>query len=333
MSNNKEMLAFDDVVLIPQYSTLKSRQDADTSCQLFDLELKAPIITSNMESVTGAEMCKKVWELGGIGCMHRFMTIEENIDQYLEVVNSGAKCIVSIGCSEEEKARALCLKDAGARYYCIDIAHGHSTVMEEMLLWFKEAMHGCYVMAGNVATPQGVTDLEDWGADAIKVGVGSGSVCTTRVVTGHGSPTFTGMLECAQSQPMVPLIQDGGIRNSGDITKSFVAGANMVMIGSLAAGTSEAPGELIDSKTPGKKFKKFFGSSSYERKNTAKEGVETLIEYKGSFEPIFKNLVAGLRSGMSYCNSPHLNDIYYRAKWRKQSLASSIEGKPHIYNK
>lgn len=318
---------FDDITLVPQYSEFRSRSNANTNTMIGNYELKNPIISSNMETVTGPEMALAVWKAGGIGALHRFQSIGDNVKDYEKVKAIGAECLVSVGVNDESKHRAEHLYQAGARMFIIDIAHGHSVLMKEMLDWMKNKFSDIFIVAGNVATPEAVLDLEKWGADTIKCGVGQGSVCTTRRVTGHGVPSFTCLLECS-SVASVQLIQDGGIRCSGDIVKSFVAGADFVMMGSMLSGTDESPGDIIEDEN-GNKCKKYMGSSSYDRKGITKEGISTLVPYKGPVKHIIESLVGGINSGMSYCNAKTLEEIPMKAKWISQSYAGIVEGLPH----
>jgi IMP dehydrogenase len=223
------------------------------------------------------------------------------------------------------------LYKAGARMFCIDIAHGHSVLMEDMIKWMRTKWgNEVFIMAGNVATGDGARDLAEWGVDMVKCGVGPGSVCTTRVVTGHGVPQVSAIQDCVEALgdfENVTLIADGGIRSSGDIVKSFVFGADYVMLGGLLAGANETPGEVID--TPHGNVKVYMGSASYDRKGVTKEGIRTTVPCKGPVKDVIESLVGGLRSGMSYSDARTLGDLYY-AHYQKQTPASYAEGLPHM---
>lgn len=334
------LYTFDDVVLVPQYSELRSRSEADTGTMFWKYKLRNPIISANMETVTGVEMAIAMWDAGGMGSLHRFWSIEENVEAYLKVSKcyrtidelrsyKQPDCLVSVGVKPEDKERALALFKAGARMFIIDIAHGHSIMMKEMIQWMRDKLSSdIFIVAGNVATASAVSDLADWGADVIKVGVGGGSVCTTRLVTGHGVPTFSAIQDSIGSS--IPIIADGGIRTSGDIVKSFVAGADYVMLGALLAGTDEAPGVQSGPMPHGPFCKVYRGSASYSRKGVAKEGVVKTIPCKGPVKEVISSLVGGLRSGMSYCNAIALHEIHARAQWKLQTANGIIEGRPHI---
>lgn len=320
--------SFDDIILTPQYSTLRSRSEADTSFKFWEYTRKIPIITANMETVTGTEMAIKMWELGGIGALHRFWSIDENVEAFKKIKESFCDAIVSVGVNEKSRDRAKALFDAGARMFVVDIAHGHSIMMKETVEWLKsEFRNSIFIIAGNVATYEAARDLYSWGADCVKTGVGQGSVCTTRVVTGHGYPSFSSIQEVASCSKALGklMIADGGMKSSGDMVKAIVAGADCVMIGGLVSGTDECPGDVIDGK-----YKIYKGSASYERgPKIAKEGILTKVPYKGPVEHIINDLEAGFRSGMSYSNARTLQDLS-NARYNIQTSAGYAEGLPHM---
>ena len=305
------------------------------------LHLKTPIMSSNMDTVTGPSMAVSMYESGGCGALHRFLSIEKAVRDYEHVLAKGADCFVSIGVNDHDLQRAQALYNHGARHFIVDIAHGHSALMYHTLSILRNTFgDSIYIVAGNVATPEAVRDLADWGADCVKVGIGGGSCCSTRVITGHGVPMFTCLLECCEAADTlgVKVIADGGIRSSGDMVKSLVAGADMVMIGSLLAGTDEAPGDVI--MTPSGAVKEFRGMASRPAMearfgNTktnlpADEGVKTVVPLTGPVSSIVSNLTKGIKSGMSYCNAESLDALTARAEWGLQSMAGSLEGRPHI---
>ena len=305
------LYSFRDICLMPNFSHYKSRKDADTSAILGKFNLKSPIISAPMDSVSGEKMMIALWKSGAIGCLHRFWTIEENVEEYKNVRKKEADCIVSVGASENEKKRFEMLFEAGARAFCLDVAHGHSIHIKEMLSWIKKEFWDALnltIIAGNVCSEEGTADLVDWGADVVRVGVGGGSVCKTSVVTGFGIPLFSTILKCSKiaHQKGKKIIADGGIRSSGDMVKAFVAGADYCMIGNLLKGTEETPGEtLVTNKGV---FKKFRGMASEELMNKrqnqtflpASEGISVNVPCEGSVEEIIKNIVKGIKSGMSY---------------------------------
>ncbi len=328
---NKTAYTFDDVILVPQFSTLRTRAEADTSYKFWKYDRSIPIITANMETITGADMAIAMWKLGGIGALHRFSTIAENVEDYNKVKSTNCDCLVSIGVNGDGRERAEALYKAGARMFVVDIAHGHSIMMKETIQWLRDkwADEIC-VIAGNVASALATQELIQWGADYVKVGVGPGSVCTTRVVTGHGYPAFSAIWEsCEWSNK---IIADGGMRSSGDIVKALAAGAACVMIGGMVSGTDETPGDLLEF-ADGKKVKIYKGSASYDRgPAVAKEGIETEVSYKGPVESVINELAGGIRSGMSYSNARTLKELSC-AEIRLQTMAGYAEGLPHMANK
>ena len=321
----KTSYSYDNVFLIPQYSDLSSRSEADTSTRFGDWNLKIPLISAPMDTVSGSEMCIALWLYGALGTLHRFMPINENVRQYRNVKKMGANCIVSIGVEEESKQRFSELYEIGARAVCIDIAHGHSKKMKDMIGWVKNNFKETYVVAGNVATKDGVYDLANWGADIVRVGIANGSACETKKVTGHSVPQFSCILECslAADEMNVKLIADGSIKTSGDALKAFVAGSDYVMVGGLLAGTDEAPGDII-APGDGFKYKTFRGASSRDvilanRTNKdfipASEGLSTRVLLKGPVKIVLDEFQKGIQSGMSYMNARKLEEIGSKGLW------------------
>ena len=337
----KEYYTFNDVFLIPQLTDCTSRSALDTSTTIGNIALEVPVISANMDTVTGPKMAAEIRSVGGVGALHRFNTISEAVKDYKAVTETGNDCFVSVGVSEEDFHRAAQLYKAGARNFIVDIAHGHSTMMRHTLNILRNTYGSeIYIVAGNVATPEAVRDLASWGADCIKVGIGGGSCCSTRVITGHGVPMFTCLLECCQIADAlgVKIIADGGIRSSGDIAKALAAGADYVMLGSLLAGTDESPGETVQTTTgPAKVFRGMASTSAMvDRNNRSRadmpvgEGVRTLIPTKGSIKTIVRDLKSGLQSSMSYMNAHSITEIPIVARWGVQTAAGSYEGTPHI---
>lgn len=314
-------LTFDDVLVYPRKS-LPSRFNINTETKLSRRhKIKIPIITANMDTVTESEMMVAMYRLGGCGIIHRNCTIQHEVDEILRAkkMEPNMQTIAaSIGVKDYED-RAPAIIDAGANVVTIDIAHGHSDSMLRVVDYLKTNFPGVDVIAGNVATPEGTSELIRVGADAIKVGIGGGSMCTTRLVTGFGIPQLTSIVECSQvaKEANVPIISDGGIRFSGDIVKAIVAGTDSVMIGNIAAATKETPGKIV-ALPGGKKCKIYRGMASTAAREEmmekvpeemAPEGVETILEYKGSIIPIINQLVGGIRSGMSYGNASSFDEL------------------------
>lgn len=339
----KTALSFDDVLLVPQHNSIVSRKDVDTSTVLSKyLSLKIPVISSCMDTVTGPEMAIAMWNAGGLGILHRYNTIQGQADMMQEVAKASARCALAVGISGDFKERIRFLTELGATIFCFDVAHGDCDMMEEAIKWFRTTIGREYtVIAGNVATGEGCARLLDAGADAVRVGIGGGSLCTTRIMTGHGVPTLQSVLECYDylwyhKYENFCLISDGGIKNSGDIVKSLAAGAGAVILGQLLASTEEAPGEVID--TPNGKFKRYRGMSSFgaqadwrpEKKDEiVPEGEDTILPYKGSVDKMLYQLVGGLRSGMTYSNARTLKELKKNAEFVQITSAGWNESKPH----
>jgi len=467
-------LTFDDVLLVPQRSGIRSRKDVSTDTWLTPgIRLSIPIISANMDTVTGARMGIAMAQLGGIGILHRFMSIEDQADsvrrvkraesivvenprtisleanveqarqqmaeaevgglvvvdsenrvmgiitnrdvnlapdgnapisqlmtprarlvvaspdetleqargklfehriEKLPLVDAGGRLAglitaqdinkiethpdatkdsrgrlrvgAAVGVREEDLLRAAACVEAGVDVLVVDIAHGHSEHTLEMVRNLKQTFPNLPVIAGNVATAQGVRDLAEAGAGSVKVGVGSGSICTTRIVTGFGVPQLTAIADCsAAAQPLgITVIADGGIRNSGDITKALAAGGSTVMLGNLLAGTDESPGAPVT--RDGQRFKIVRGMASLtaniDRKaldnaaptienwgEVVPEGVEALVPYRGSVADILHQLVGGLRSGMSYAGACSIEQLWQKAEFIRITPSGKLESHPH----
>lgn len=340
----QEGLSFDDVLLTPQRSSIASRFDdsIDLSTEILPgLKLKYPIISSNMDTVTEAKMQKTMYELGGLGIVHRFMDIEKH---WYTFFNCFGPRVICIGLGDEELKRLdffhskFVENDIKDFYVLIDVAHGHCERMINQIKNVKNKYPDSYIIAGNVATAEGAKDLENAGARCIKVGVGPGAVCSTRVKTGAGVPQLTAISDAADAVDYSTIIADGGIKNSGDIVKAIAAGADAVMIGKLFAGTYESPGDVI--KMPGQgKIKVYRGLASKEAQEnwkgfaTSVEGEMTWVPYTGSVRDVFEELVNGIKSGMSYQNATCLSVLRANAVFIKQSNLGFIESGPHGLHK
>jgi len=335
---------FSDVFLIPQMTDCTTRSSLDTSTRIGSIDLNMPIISANMDTITGPEMAIGMHRAGAVGSLHRFNTIEKSVSDYKKVVSKGADCLVSVGVNEGALDRARALYRAGARNFIVDIAHGHCTMMRHTLEIMRNTFgfgDDVYIVAGNVATPEAVRDLADWGANCVKVGIGGGSCCSTRIITGHGVPMFTCLLKCCQAADRldnVKIIADGGIKTSGDIIKCLATGADYVMLGSLFSGASETPGDEV--YIDGELYRAFRGMAStsamIDRNNRDKvsmpvgEGVSTKVSSKGPVREILHGLQSGIRSGMSYMNAHNIREIPIVAKWGIQTSSGNHEGSPHI---
>jgi IMP dehydrogenase len=329
-------LTFDDVLMIPCKSEVRSRRDPNLSSQLTKTKIfQTPIISANMDTITEADMAIAMHKMGGLGIVHRFNTIEAQTAMIRQIRESGAINIsASIGVNEDYKERAAALVSAGANILTIDIAHGHSVTMIEVMKWLKDKFSGLEIIAGNIATPDAAFDLIQAGADAIKVGIGPGSMCTTRIITGCGVPQLTAIALCAEVglESGVPVIADGGIRTSGDIVKAFAAGASAVMLGSMLSGTIETPGEIKNGK------KEYRGMASKSAQTSwrggvpegmAAEGESTKVSVKGHVKDVIGELSGGIRSGMSYLNAVQLSEIREKARFIEMSAAGTHESRAH----
>ena len=470
----REGLTFDDVLLVPKFSDITSRSQTDLSTRLSrNIKLNIPLISANMDTVTESTMAVTMARQGGIGIIHRFLTIQEQANQVLKVKRSGSVMIENpylvsqdetistaldimtekevsgllvvdsesklVGilterdvlfeppdsaklvkelmtkdvitskpginvdeakdilknnrieklplidddqkihglyttqdilntenypiASQDSKGRPLvgaavgvkgdflerteALLEAGTDAIVVDIAHGHSENAISTVKNIKKAFPDCELIAGNVATAQGVEDLVKAGVDAVKVGVGSGSICITRVITGSGVPQLTAVLDCAEigKKYDIPIISDGGTRTSGDATKALAAGASSVMLGSMLGGTDESPGSTISKN--GKRYKIYRGMASLAAARGRKsketglidlgddlndyvaEGVEAFVPYKGSVTDILTQITGGIRSGLSYCGGHTIEQMQENAEFIKMSGAGFAESKPH----
>ena len=469
----REGLTFDDVLLVPKFSDITSRSQTNLETKLSrNISLNIPLVSANMDTVTESGMAVAMAREGGLGIIHRFLTIEEEANEVLKVKRSGSvmienpyfispkqtikdairymkekgvsgllvtdsesklagiltrrdvmfesessllvkdvmtkdvvtakpglsldeakeilrknrieklplvdesnhikglittKDITNIEnypvASKDKKGRPLVgaavgvkgdfmdrtesLLEAGADVIVVDIAHGHSENAVNTIRHIKKAFPDSELIAGNVATAAGTEELIKAGVDAVKVGVGSGSICITRVVTGSGVPQLTAVLDCAEvgRKHDIPIISDGGIRTSGDVTKALAAGASSVMVGSILGGTDESPGSFISKN--GKRFKIYRGMASFyaslgrkskeighvsiedDLNDYVAEGVEAMVPYKGSVADILKQLTGGIRSGLSYCGAHTIKQMQENAEFIKMSGAGFAESQPH----
>jgi IMP dehydrogenase len=338
----KQSLSFDDVLLVPRYSDIESRTQVDIGSDLDDhLNFPLPVISSPMDTITESTMAMVMHRAGGFGVIHRYNSVNEQADLVKEMREQDQTMPIAtaIGATGDYIERAERMVMQGAKILCIDTAHGHHIAMERALKTLKDS-YGTkvHIMAGNVATLEGFNALSEWGADSIRVGIGGGSICSTRLVTGHGIPTLESIMECARSTHSARIIADGGIKTSGDIVKALAAGADFVMVGSMLAGTEETPGETFHSNS-GKKYKVYRGMASAEAqsdwrgRSSTPEGVSTTVTYKGETAPILDNLLGGIRSGFSYSGVRTLKDLHAKAKFIRQTAAGQLESSTHITRK
>ena len=335
-------LTFDDVLLIPQESDI-APSEVDVRSQLTkNIVLKNPLVSAAMDTVTETKMAIALAKEGGIGILHRNCTIEEQIAMVQAVKKERKDLLVGAAVGPHDITRAKSLDEAGADVISIDCAHAYKPSIIEDARKIKNALKA-ELIVGNIATAEAARSFIPF-ADALKVGVGGGSICTTRIVSGVGVPQLTAIMDVAKVARIkqVPVIADGGIRFSGDIVKALAAGADTVMLGSLFAGTDETPGEILTIQ--GKKYKSYRGMGSfaamqkgkatdrYSRKGSEKhvaEGVEALIPYKGSIGGVVFQLLGGLRAGMGYVGAKNIGELYRKAKFVQITEAGRTESHPH----
>ena len=354
----RNSLTYDDIQLVPQYSTVPSRTQIDLKTLVSRrYGILNPIVASPMDTVCGLEMAYKIFLLGGVGCIHRFNSIEEQSKIIKELYHRiyseewgnqfeswgvmvdnwhseipHVPIMASIGVSESDKDRAKSLVDNGCNIIVIDVAHGHHKNVEKMLMWCKNNLDDKVdIIAGNIATKEAAQELESWGADGLRVGIGGGSLCTTRVKTGFGVPNVS-CIEDITSVAKTPVMADGGIRSSGDISKALAIGASSVMLGSLIAGTDEAPGQIVETQKG--LYKRYRGSASLETKVTHGqqtrnvEGESTTIPYKGGVKFIVNGLIDGVKSALSYGGAKSLED--FNPPYVQVTNSGINEAKPHL---
>jgi len=370
--------SYNDVLIKPQFSTIRSRSEVSLASTIgyigadTPIDLTIPIISANMDTITGADMVIAMHKLGGFGILHRFMSIDDMINEINKIQNAGLKSYhyaVSIGVGEGGRKRwdAICeLLSPGAPFIvCIDVAHGHSIQMKEMLEYINTYQFRAdyCIIAGNVATFKGAFDLLCWGADVIKVGVGPGSLCTTRINTGIGVPQLSA-IQVARNALVEhrsryrhhggSIIADGGIKNGGDAVKALAAGADTIMLGSMLAGCDETPGQIIEQEIETrcgcgkdhtakyiKQYKKYRGMASFDAqvdwKHTSLEsahieGESTLVERKGPVSRVIKPLCNNIKSGMSYSDARTIKELQHNCIHRFIAVTplGYGENKPHL---
>ena len=336
----KPSLSYDDVLLVPKYSDIVSRKEVDISSTLDSVRmLELPIISSPMDTITESAMANRMAEHGGLGVLHRYSSIEQQAQMAREVSDQSKKA-AAIGITGDYLERSQALYDVGVRIFCLDVAHGHHVLMEKAIKNIKSLHSDIHIMAGNVATKEGFEDLASWGADSIRCNIGGGSICSTRIQTGHGVPGLQTILDCFRANVSndVKIIADGGIRNSGDIVKALAAGADFVMVGSLLAGTLQTPGQVIYS-TDGSRRKIYRGMASKEAQNnwrgrySSNEGISTTVPAKGDVSEILADLENGIRSGLSYSGARTIMELQVNAEFIVQSASGRAESGTHILSR
>jgi IMP dehydrogenase len=346
MEHIKEALTFDDVLLVPRYSSVLPSETNLNINLGHNLILKTPFLSSAMDTVTESHMAITIAQKGGLGIIHRNLSISEQVREIKKVKNKKQIVGAAVGTSDEDLTRTKSILDAGVDLIVIDTAHGHSAKVVKILNKIKKIVSNIPICVGNIASGEAAIKLYNEGADILKVGIGPGSICTTRVIAGIGVPQITAVLEVKKSMKnkKIKIISDGGIKFSGDIIKGLAAGADAIMMGSIFAGTDESPGKKFKYK---KKFYKSYrgmgsigamsaGSSNryFQKKHKDKskfvpEGVEAIVPYKGSVNQILYQLQGGLRSSMGYIGAQAIKEIKKKARFIKITKAGFYESMVH----
>lgn len=335
-----EGITFDDVLLVPAWSEVLPKDVSTASRFSRHIKLEIPFASAAMDTVTESRMAIAMAEAGGIGVIHKNMPAERQAAEVAIVKARGLRCAAGVGITSDVLDRAKLLVEAGVDALVLDSAHGHSKGVFNALKTIKQAFPDTDVVVGNIATAEAAEALVKAGADGIKVGIGPGSICTTRIVAGVGVPQLTAIMETASKAGDVPVIADGGLRYSGDIVKALAAGADCVMCGSLFAGTDETPGEVITVGDTHIKGYRGMGSidamcagsaDRYFQKGGGKlvpEGVVASVAYKGPVADVLFQLIGGLRSGMGYVGAADIKALH-EARFIKISPATVRENHPH----
>ena len=343
----KKSLSYDDVLLVPQYSDIRSRSEVSTAVDLGNgLSLRVPILASPMDTISEAAMAVALGLYGGAAIVHRYNSIQQQADIVTLAKNIAkddhSRDIVvgaAIGITDDYLNRAAVLTATGVDFLCVDVAHGHHILMKDALTRLRNAFGDkLHIMAGNIATLDGINDLADWGADSVRCNIGGGSICSTRIETGHGVAGLQTVLDCAETDRDVTIIADGGIRNSGDMVKALAAGADCIMCGSMLSGTDESPGNVFE-ETDGTRWKTYRGMASKEAqiswrgKYSSHEGVSARVPYRGSVTKILESLERGLRSGLSYSGARTIPELHASSEFVVQTSAGLGESRTHILNR
>ena len=343
----KEALTFDDVTLAPKYSEILPSETSTDVKLSRNLKLKIPLLSSAMDTVTESKMAIAIAKAGGIGVIHRNLEIKRQINEIKKVKKLKLLVGAAVGAAPREYKRAKEIIKAGVDLIVVDTAHGHTKKVAQIIKYIKKIKTNKIALcAGNIATPEAAKFLINLGVDIVKIGIGPGSICTTRLVAGIGVPQLSAILSIRSGlkNKKVKIISDGGIKYSGDLAKAFAAGADAVMIGSLFAGTDEAPGKLV--KKNGQLLKSFRGMGSVgamnkgsadryfqkKQKNSSKyvpEGVEGFVKYKGNVANVIYKLIGGLKSSMGYLGSKNILRLRSKPQFVKITKAGFYESMVH----
>ena len=342
----KEALTFDDVALVPQYSSILPYETITKTELSKNLKLNIPLLSSAMDTVTESKMAIAIAKSGGLGIIHKNLNPKKQALEVQKVKKNNMIVGAAVGTNEKDIDRVYKLLESKVDLIVVDTAHGHTKKVLTIIKKIKKISKNSIVCAGNIATGKAAKFLADSGVDIVKVGIGPGSICTTRLVTGIGVPQLSAVLDVkkALQNYKTKIISDGGIKFSGDISKAIAAGADAVMIGSLFAGTTESPGKIF--KYKGKLYKNFRGMGSagamsagsadryFQKKNKniskyVAEGVEGIVQFKGPLNKIIYQLVGGLKSSMGYMGSKTIKDLQKKSEFVKITKAGFYESMVH----
>ncbi len=366
LTNVPEYLTYDDVLLLPSYSSFRRDEISLSSKLSKNITLEAPFVSAPMDTVTESTLAIALAKIGGIGIIHRNLTVSDQVSEVKKVVEKNLKIGAAIGANKGFEERAEALVDAGVSIICIDSAHGYADFIIEAIKYIKRRFPTVDIMAGNVATYDGAKGLVEAGADSIRVGMGPGAICTTRIVSGMGVPQLTAIAECVKAAETsgIPVIADGGIKYSGDMVKAFAVGASSVMMGRMFAACEESPGEkisltpehvparfkdILKEKKDAYIFKTYrgmgsigamekgtqiksedeFHGKSYKDKVLVAEGVEGLVPVTGTVKDVIDQMIGGIKSGMYYVGCKSFQELYEKAQFIKITQASLTESHPH----
>jgi len=334
MDNFKEALTYDDVCLVPQFNNIPSRTEPTLKTWLTTkTEVEMPLIPANMDTVIGDDLADIIIENGGCPIFHRFTTLEQQLEWAKKY---GDRCFISCGLNDLDSTVKI-LTETDCRGVCIDIAHAHSESMKNFMIELRKNIGDKEIIAGNVCTPMGYQDLVNWGADSVKVGIGAGAICSTRIVTGFGVSQFSAVYECSQiaKKLRVPIIADGGIRGSNDIAKALAGGASTIMAGGIFANTFESSAPKFDYE--GETYMKYRGQASADfqkdfyggvKKGTVPEGVDFKKKVTKSAQQIIDEMNGGLRSSFTYGGARNIKEFQRKAEFRTVRTSYNIESNP-----
>ncbi|MEF9497077.1 IMP dehydrogenase [Chlamydia sp. 04-14] len=342
----REALTFDDVLLVPQYSEVLPQDTCLASSLSESLALTIPVLSAAMDSVTELSMAKAMAVAGGLGIVHKNMDADQQVNVIKQVKSDDSSLVVggAIGIGRQGLQRADVLVEAGIDALVIDTAHAHSKLVLDTALTIKKNYPSITLIVGNIVSREAALCLAEIGVDAVKVGIGPGSICTTRIISGVGLPQLTAIMDVSEAlrDSSVRVIADGGMRYSGDIVKALAAGAHCVMLGSMLAGTDEAPGEIVQMNEQAYKMYRGMGSlgamkrgsaERYFQENNAKkfvpEGVEGLVPYKGSLHDVLYQILGGIRSGMGYLGARNLEELRQNAVFARITHSGRSESHTH----